>query len=167
MTGENGLTRTRVLFLLNCLWSLTGEWGFKMKTFKNNSFCKMVVLTSPGERKQKLDLYADLSTFLVEPTPTHSQYKDLNLLTFPVAWVKVNASAVMLQRIVLQTRWGYYCKLKSKDRIVLRLKRDDSSADMQESLVVLQIYIRRNWGPMLEPPYSCLKSYRRLAFAIK
>ena len=39
-----------------------------MKTFKNNSFCKMVVLTSPGERKQKLDLYADLSTFLVEPT---------------------------------------------------------------------------------------------------
>ena len=47
-----------------------------------------------------------------------------------------------MERIILQTWKEYYCRLKSEDRIVLRLKRDDSSADMQESLVVLQIYIR-------------------------
>ena len=53
-----------------------------------------------------------------------------------------DSAADLMERIILQTWKEYYCKLKSKDRIVLRLKREDSSADMQESLVVLQIYIR-------------------------
>ena len=53
-----------------------------------------------------------------------------------------DSAADLMERIILQTWKEYYCKLKSKDRIGLRLKRDDSSADMQESLVVLQIYIR-------------------------
>ena len=53
-----------------------------------------------------------------------------------------DSAADLMERIILQTWKEYYCRLKSEDRIVLRLKREDSSADMQESLVVLQIYIR-------------------------
>ena len=142
MTGENGLTRTRVLFLLNCLWSLTGEWGFKMKTLKNNSFCKMVVLTSPGERKQKLDLYADLSTFLVEPTPHTQPIWRFNSFNVPCCLSESSRISSHAAEDSTADQMRIYCKLKSKDRIVLRLKREDSSADMQESLVVLQIYIR-------------------------
>ena len=84
-----------------------------MKTFKNNSFCKMVVLTSPGERKQKLDLYADLSTFLAEPTP-HTQ-SICRFKSFYVPCCMSSSSGIssdaaeysttVQKRIVLQTQW--------------------------------------------------------------